>query len=604
MADTNDRIFEDIEKSADYHPPSVYDALTYYSSFEDQTDSLSLDFIPISQTKANPKLFVVGVLPPSANVTGRLLDRSASIPLTVSLAQAEAAKAPAGAPATVGQPPAKAGTYAGDLPDSFWVRYVQMAQRLKVNPYDLGAVINRESGFKSSVDNPLSSAKGLNQFTYNTFANVVRSMQPGASDADVKAKWDAYGTLSAEQQLPYVEEYFKNANAAKKTPGQLYKYNIGGFHNPDGSLYASLDAQNAYLQSQGLDPTQANRKQYFSRSDYQDLAAKQNKIVVGPDGRITQGTLDTFIAGGYSDLVRSKIDTASRTAGTNPPPKPVVASTTPAETPVDFQGNGSSNASKSKQEVSKTQGRDLNTTELGKRFQAAQKAEINATILAMEAMQNTPPLRFLVNPESFKVSSEKIVSDGNWTRNGPVIEHWGEAQDKIDFSGKVAAFMAIDANSPRSENGNGGSPGLTRIVRSYSASYQNFLSLWMLYRNNGALFTRGLDQVSGQDQLQARLSMVGSMYIYYDGILYIGSFDNFNVTENETGPHTLEYSIQFTVRATFLLDQPPDPREGAYGAQGKNLFSVPTALSVSSGSTSTVSDQSVLLESANRLGNR
>lgn len=571
------RIYEQIEEAADYYHPNVYQVLTHFTSFEDTDDVLATEFIPVSQAKPNPKLFVVGLLPPSANLTGNLLDRSASVAGSTGGAQdidlngTTRADGAIMAPGVIGSPRPQTTTGAANLPDSFWVSYVQMCQRIKADPYGLAAVINAESGFKSGAENFAAGkdkppvARGLNQLTYQTAKGL------GMPD-DV---WNEFHTYSAEQQLPYVEKYFRNANAAGKTPGQLYRYNYGGYSNPDGSLYANKAAQERYLASQGIEITDANRKKYFKNADYQDLAVRQNAGLTGPDGRSTQEILDSKVNGGPPAFIRSKIDAAlAQTGGTAPPPATrVPAPPTNPDSATDYAGAGADNAGKARQEASKTSTKDLNTTELGKKFLAAQRAEILATAQALEAMRNLPPLRFLVNPQSLKVSSDKIVSDGNWTRNGPIVEHWGDGQDKVEFAGKLAAFMAIDANSPRADNETGGSPGLTRLARSYTASYQNFLSLWMLYRNNAGLYLN--DPTSGsRDAAIQRLSMVGSMYIYYDGILYIGSFDSFNVTENDTGPHSLEYNIQFTVRATFLLDQAPDPRESSvYGAEAQKFFS-------------------------------
>jgi hypothetical protein len=149
------------------------------------------------------------------------------------------------------------------------------------------------------------------------------------------------------------------------------------------------------------------------------------------------------------------------------------------------------------------------------------------------------------------------VSDGNFTREGPIIEHWGEQQDKLSLSGKLAAFVAIDTQPSDDSNNLGGGPGLTRVARQYSASYQNFLSLYLLYRNNGGLYVNTLADTM-KNNLLSRLSLLGSIYIYYDNTLYIGSFDSFNITEADTTPYSLEYSIEFTVRATFILDSPTE----------------------------------------------
>jgi hypothetical protein len=160
-------------------------------------------------------------------------------------------------------------------------------------------------------------------------------------------------------------------------------------------------------------------------------------------------------------------------------------------------------------------------------------------------MANSPPLRMLVNPKSFSVKGEKIVADGNWGRNGPIIEHWGNNQDKISASGKVTGFYAVSVEDA-------GGPGLTRMARNFSQAWQNFQSLYLFYKNNGALYTK--DFASGNNQVN--LSLVGSIYIYYDNILYIGSFDNFSISEEDSAPFSMDYSYDFTVRAAFLLDQP------------------------------------------------
>jgi hypothetical protein len=102
-------------------------------------------------------------------------------------------------------------------------------------------------------------------------------------------------------------------------------------------------------------------------------------------------------------------------------------------------------------------------------------------------------------------------------------------------------------------NAPAGSPGLTRMARNFSKGYQNFLALYLLYRNNAGLYLADFGV-----EKRLNLSVVGTVYIYYDNILYLGSFDSFNVTEDDTKPFTLEYSFDFTVRATFLLDNPPE----------------------------------------------
>lgn len=229
-------------------------------------------------------------------------------------------------------------------------------------------------------------------------------------------------------------------------------------------------------------------------------------------------------------------------------PLPVGADTDSAQ----FVGYGSQNANTFRRGVARQV--DL----IQPKLVAAQRSYLMAAKAALQAMSNTPPLRLLVNPDTFSVKSQKIVSDGNWGRNGPIVEFWGDDQDKISGSGKVAAFYALDAH-PRL---GGGGPGLGRSVRNVSQSWQNFQSLYLLYRNNGGLY---LSDLSQQDR-DVLLTTVGSVYLFYDNILYIGCFDSFTMTEAADRPFSVEYSFEFTVRAAFLLEFAQDFNYGGAAA--------------------------------------
>jgi lysozyme len=177
-----------------------------------------------------------------------------------------------------------------------------------------------------------------------------------------------------------------------------------------------------------------------------------------------------------------------------------------------------------------------------------QRAQLLAIKSALQSMMNTPPLRLLVNPKKFGIKSQKIVADGSWTRHGPIIEYWGDDQDKISGSGQVAAFYALDAAPGLGRGG----PGLSRHARNYSLAWQNFQSLYLLYKNNGGMYVQDV----GAHEKDVLLSTVGSVYIFYDNILYIGAFDSFSMAEADTKPFTLEYNFEFTARAAFLLEFP------------------------------------------------
>jgi len=567
-----DRVIDEIENTADYYGPDLYrNLLTFFSSSEFQFDS-NQDFIPVSQTKANPKLFVVGIIPPAAKITGRMLDRSASIASVTGWPEqqldygdqsgnyvgGEGAKSTGVSDNGVTLVDSNAYPRGAALEPSFWVSYVQMCQRLKVDPYEMAAVWECESNFSPAAQNKQGGrviAQGFNQLTLGPAKKI------GMSDE----VWNNFATLSPEQQLPWSEKYFRGAYVKGKKAGQIYRVNFGGYTNPDGSIYASK----AYINSL----PEADRAK-FKNPDYQEKVCKQNPGLVDEQGRIMPSILDKNVAGRPSPGVRDSIQRAMTTVGSSKPPDFVDPATSP---PPKDTGNGSwvdggnTSAAQSKRESEAKVDTDLNRSTLGARFQGQQRAEAKLTKSILDMMGSTPPLRLLVNPKSFKVSSEKVVSDGNWTRNGPIVEHWGDQQDKIDASGTLAAFFAIDANS-QTQYRDGSSPGLTRVARNYSESYRNFLSLFLLYKNNGYCFTAPLEQETNRDKFFARLSLVGSIYIYYDSILYIGSFDNFNITETDDKPYTLEYNFQFTVRATFVLDRPDD-----YGGRALPQRSRPVA---------------------------
>ncbi len=583
------RVIQQIEEAADYYGPELYSKLSFYSNFTPSQDNLSLDFIPVTGVKPNSKMFIVGLIPPAANISGRLLDRSASVasvlgaPEDLGSTSAVAAGAPSGP--TISEPASGKGYGASYTKQdaAFWDAYIKMVKRLGADPYAIAAVMQRESGINpkaknlargkdgkvilDSKGNPVILAQGINQLS--------RAGLPAGKAGD--AEWETVANLSAEEQLKYVEKTF-SGKAKGKTATQMYSVNLGGYHdtNPDGSSYASIEAQNRWLAAHPEDNVKepwGNPKVIhpedngrFRRSANQQSCYNGNPAFqTGPNGEkgprgvpggvIMRDALGVYMAGLPTPAVRAEIDAALARAGGNyTPPAPPAPKA--ENTNGEWVDKGSANASKSKDDNSKTAGKELakRQAELGAKFSSAQKAEIKATTIAIQQMRDTPPLRLLVNPATFKVSSEKVIADGNWTRNGPIIEHWGEGQDKLEASGKVAGFFAIDANSPNSD-ASGEGPGLTRVARNFSASYHNLLSLWLLYRNNAGIYTKSLDGTE-----LARLSMVGSIYIYYDDIMYVGSFDSFNLTEADDKPYTLEYNFQFTVRATFLLDRPDNTK--------------------------------------------
>lgn len=143
------------------------------------------------------------------------------------------------------------------LSDRFWIKFVQMCNRLGAKPEDLARVINSESRFDShamNVQNGHVVAKGLNQLIKKTALSLGMSEQ----------EWNNYENVSAEDQLQFVEKYFHNVGKATGADGkwasatQLYVANFAPKYvhkssDPNAVLYNSSDNHIEYLQNKGLD---------------------------------------------------------------------------------------------------------------------------------------------------------------------------------------------------------------------------------------------------------------------------------------------------------------------------------------------------------------
>ena len=588
-----DRIINQVEQAADYYGPAIYQQLGYYSSLELATD-LNLDFIPVSQTKSNPKLFVVGLIPPSANITGRTLDRSASVAATEGYpdqtldftgSKSEAAteatgsivtsagysigqgtgklvpgiKTPDSGPGKNGEKANKVHFSTPQLYNLFTQAYKNLHGGQEPNPTEIqlytAQCIRETSGTAYSNNFGFMVNYGLQPPKDPSVTYFQGPPEPGAPDGKY---YRSFATPEAGAAA-FINRLSKHQNVATAAQGgDVLGYvtavaQTGYFGDTVSSYYglfpSILSSVSKDMRSYGLNlddgsslPKSAPDCCAFKETiaQYQERQAP-GSTTHGGKGLKANNAYRFNSGSNYSNCPILGYDPRGQDGSNG-----------------DWKDRGSANASAARKESDQTADRvDMNTTGLGARYQDAQKAEIAMTAMALDRMRTTPPLRLLVNPTSFKISSEKVVSDGNFTREGPVIEHWGEQQDKMSISGKIAAFFAIDSQpSPNTEN-LGGGPGLTRVARQYSASYQNFLSLYLLYRNNGGLFVNTLSDHM-DNNLLSRLSLVGSIYIYYDNIMYIGSFDTFDVTENDSNPYSLEYNIEFTVRATFLLDGPTE----------------------------------------------
>jgi hypothetical protein len=556
-------IFQQIEQDADYYSPSVYqNLLTFHHSLQLPTDSAGNQFIPVSDAMNNPdqkkKLFVVGLIPPSSQVSGKILDRSNSIaqatPDTPAvLTQANALSAQSGS--TSGQ---GGYGYNGQTTDGVPGSNQGPAIVTQLSQQQMAAAFN---------------AAYMQRFGQPPTSQAV-AMFVGQSIRETSGGWPNYNPGN-------IGNFNPNTTGGQNAINNNQTFS---FVNQDGSVSYYMSYSTA----------QAGASAYIGAiyrcGGQSAIDAANNGDVQGYCQALYNGgyftdTVSHYVAGFPNvNTIASNIgDVSNLSTSILPPPLTLGPSTqvNTSSATAWATGGGSDAANQSTMaNVANINNNIGNDTFTGNKYTQQQSAMIAATQLLLKNMANTPPLRMIVNPSSFKVGAEKVISDGGWTRYGPsdVVEHWGEQQDKIDASGRVAAFQAIDA----SVNANG--PGLTRTARQYSASYQNFLSLYQLYRNNGGLYLT--DNIEPTDSRKQVMSVVGSIYIYYDHTIYIGSFDTFTITETDSAPFTLEYSFTFTVRATFLLDQISDPNFTFDVAQGgvstQSPPTVPTTQSATS----------------------
>ena len=182
------------------------------------------------------------------------------------------------------------------LSDSFWKEFVNVSKRIGAKPEDLASVIYSESAFDSKATNiqhGVVVAKGLNQFVKGTAAAM------GMSESD----WENYQNLPAEQQLKYVEKYFKGVGKQTgvdqwKSATHLYVANFAPKYsatanNPNAVLYSHTSPEGKvnreYLQNSGLD--------------------KEKK------GFITVNDLTSFVHGKLPQEIKDKLKKAEMSEG-------------------------------------------------------------------------------------------------------------------------------------------------------------------------------------------------------------------------------------------------------------------------------------------------
>ena len=521
----SDLISQQILQTAGFYPPTIYDLLTRYGSLITKYDDQSTEFLPVTDvrppTASQTLPFIVGFIPPPAP-TGNLISREASVaafsnnsPTSTPLGKSNPGTTSANGTATSLSNAGRDFIFAHEVGNKY--QNGQLDPSL-LKPYN--DALNLPSIGVGHLIQPSEQAQLANGITNEQALELFNK----------DSAWvGAY--IQQNVHVPLTQNQYDACASFVFSAGHLSPTILNALNRND------YDAAAAAW------PTQYTGGKN-SEGEFQQIpflaTIRQNEAALfkAPDGQF--GSFDSNIA------------------------QRAVTSDVPNSNSWNEQ-NGSKNAQSAAQVSDSVANTTLNTTELGKQFAAQQQAQAQALQFLVQQMAQTPPLRLLVNPRSFKTSMEKIIADGNSGRNGPIIEHWGEQLDKIEGSGKIAAFYSID-NNPPGMDGTGSSsagPGLSRMTRNYSTSYQNLLSLYLIYRNNAEIWTpdyvNANKNADGSWAGQLNLATLGSIYIYYDNILYIGCFENFNIVESDDAPFSLEYTFNFTVRAWFELDRQLDP---------------------------------------------
>lgn len=465
------------------------------------------------------KPFIVGFIPPDVTVNFVPVQASQQI-LTTLINNPPPATNPPTATAANG---AKIIQY----PNSFYQQLGQLARNIGARPEDVIAMFVFESGmnaqsinFKLNPDGTrdlsVPQARGLNQIT------PIATRSSGMS----LNYWNnTYSTLSAQDQLPFVQNYFKSKGVSSyPSVGDLYLANIAPAFigaSDDTTLYAK--GTKAYKQNQGLDVngdgvisvgdlrTVMDRTK--QRADYQAYVDAYQQATSG--GGQAPSTAQSNNQG-ITDFTNN--DSAINTPANN------VATTS-------IMTNGTITDADAQDPLKDQLGRNIQVSDTRRPVVQAQTNYLNQQI---QLIQGIPALVLLLNPTDFTRSYEQ-TTDPVKTRSGYTVNMWLEKPLVISCKGVTAAQYAFQVN---------GGGGLTSLNRLNALSYQNLMSLVSMYKNNGYIFT---DSSFGDGNSGLPLISM-SLFIYYDNHVYIGSFNDFSLTDDGNKPFNLSYSWKFTVR--------------------------------------------------------
>lgn len=168
-------------------------------------------------------------------------------------------------------------------------------------------------------------------------------------------------------------------------------------------------------------------------------------------------------------------------------------------------------------------------------------------VAQLNRMVNTPPLTLLVNPQELSITYGKKQTYQDRSRFNYIFQSWGEEQVRLSVQGTSAGFV-VGTRDGVLENGRTSSvSGYQYASKLDSAGWQNLMSLFSIYRNNGYIYDN-----SQVPRSEAHL-FVGNIEISYDQFVYLGQFENFQYSYDESRQHgAISFSFEFVV--SFMFD--------------------------------------------------
>jgi hypothetical protein len=166
---------------------------------------------------------------------------------------------------------------------------------------------------------------------------------------------------------------------------------------------------------------------------------------------------------------------------------------------------------------------------------AAKKSKL-PIIWTIEGIPNPPPaLTMLINPANMDLSFSPLINETR-TLGGFIQEFWGEQLTTLSASGQTAIFYDTS--------------GITNKNSRNSESYQNFIKLINIYKNNGKDYSDTFSTAALKANPNKIISF-GTIIMQYGGKKYEGFFESFSVKEIAQKPFNLEYDFTFKITKTF-----------------------------------------------------